>query len=148
MFGVTNVLSPLIWVLIIVGLMIGVGVLLHFAIRLDWAITRGLNKKFSYEVDPRKPMTKTLGKLVRKVKDDKSVQQATTSMRNYQRLNFNENPNIIRYYLTFETKKGYKSFTVTKEVFAKYRLNTYGYIVHQKSKFDHFEVHSKTTLGL
>lgn len=85
---------------------------------------------------------------MRKVTDDKSIQRATTSMRNYQRLQFSSNPNIVGYYLTFETKKGYKSFTVTKEVFAKYRTNTYGYIYHQKSKFDHFEVHSKSSLGL
>jgi len=140
--------SILIWVVITILSIVAVIVLGYFSIRLDWSISRRLNRNFTYEINHKKPLTKTIGKLVRKVKDDKSVQQAVTSMRNYRRLSFQENPNIVRYYLTFETKSGYKSFTVSKEVYAKYRIDTYGYIYHQKSNFDHFHVQSKSELGL
>jgi len=148
MLSVFGEYSVLIWILITILSIVVFVILGYLMIKLDWSISKGLNRKFTYEINQKKPLTKTVGKLVRKVKDDKSVQQAVTSMRNYRRLSMTQNPNIIRYYLTFETKEGYKSFTVDKETFSKYRTNTYGYIYHQKSKFSHFKVQSKSSLGL
>lgn len=53
-----------------------------------------------------------------------------------------------KYYLTFETFEGYKSFTVTKDEYNNCQKNTYGYIFFQKHRYSHFQVRNREDLHI
>lgn len=98
-------------------------------------------------VDESKPLSKKVGKLVKKSTEDRYPRYR------YYRYGISDPIGLPkdyykRYYLTFETYDGYKGFTVTKETFHKYSTNTYGYIYYQKSRFSHFEVRKRDELGI
>lgn len=100
------------------------------------------------EVNPNKPVEKKVGKLVKKSID-------YNSMRRHYRYRYGLSMPIglkedyfYRYYLRFETYDGYKDFTVSKTIYQKYRVNTYGFIYYQKSRFSHFEIRKKESLGI
>jgi hypothetical protein len=130
-------------VLISLGIIIVVTIAGYFGIKYRLWLLRKWNAPFRYSINPNKPLTQTPGKLVRKKIDRKSDQKAIIQLQNYKHFNMQDNPNLIRYYLTFETFTGYKSFTVTKEVYQQYKINKYGIIRHQKSKFHSFTYRSK-----
>ena len=97
------------------------------------------------EIDKEIPLEKKIGKLVRKNIDK-------TQERRYNRygmgLYTQKKDYYWKYYLTFETFQGYKSFTVTKEEFKKVSINTYGYIYYQDTRYSHFVVRNREDLHL
>lgn len=99
-------------------------------------------------IKPGTKLTKQVGKLVKK-KVDKEASPSKYSRRRYRipTLNLPEEY-YYKYYLTFETFEGYKSFTVTKEEFRKCSTNTYGFIYYHRSRFHHFEVRNRDDLNI
>lgn len=109
------------------------------------------NPKPTYEINDNKPISECVGKLVRKVVDERTVSRYRYTSRGIrQRLLPYDLPKdyYYRYYLTFETFEGYKGFTVTKENYRRYRKDTYGIIRYQKSKFVSFEVKDRSELNI
>ena len=106
-----------------------------------------------YELDPiedDRPLDKKIGKLVRKVVDKPPVWRNGRYMGKRYAIDpiFKKPDFFWKYYLTFETFDGYKSFTVTKDEFNKYRTQTYGYIFYQDTRFSHFEIRNREELNL
>lgn len=105
------------------------------------------------ETKRNKPITKEVGKLVRKVIDKKELNR-NTYMRHFRPFGkFNEPTDVpydyyYRYYLTFETFKGYKSFTVNKKTFHRFQKGKYGYLQYQKSHFVDFEMRPRDALHI
>ena len=102
------------------------------------------------EIDDTLELERQIGKLVKKVVDKPPMWR---NPKFYVRRTgvdpiFKKKDFFWRYYLTFETFEGYKSFTVTKEEFRKYAKNTYGYIYHQDNLFSHFEIRNRDDLNL
>ncbi len=123
-------------------------VFMVYGLKFKMGVMRKLNAPYRKTVVRDKPLKETIGKLIRKVKDDNSDSQSIVKMENYRHLNMKDNPNLIRYYLTFETKKGLRSFTVTETDYKKYKINKFGIIKHHRSKFHSFSYRSKESLGL
>lgn len=104
------------------------------------------------KLDPQKPTTKEIGKLVRKVIDKKPLVRNSYKL-GYRKPGLREPTSVpkdyyYRYYVTFETFKGYKSFTVDKNTFRSLHKDKYGYIIYQKTKFIDFEMRPKETLHI
>ena len=99
------------------------------------------------EINRNVACSKVIGKLVRKKIDEQYRTRYGRRLRPYL---YDGVPKdyFFKYYLTFETFKGYKSFTVTKEEFNKYSKDTYGYIFFQKHRFSHFEVRNRDELQM
>ena len=102
------------------------------------------------DIDEDRSLDKIIGKLVRKVIDKPPVWR---NPRLYGARNgidpiFKKKDFFWKYYLTFETFEGYKSFTVTKAEYSKYRTNSYGYIFFQDTRFSHFEIHNREDMNL
>lgn len=104
------------------------------------------------KINPNKPTTREIGKLVRKVVDKKPLTRHSYKL-GYRRPGLREPTSVpsdyyYGYYITFETFKGYKSFTVDKKTYRSLHEEKYGYIVYQKSKFIDFEMRPKETLHI
>ncbi len=109
---------------------------------------RAVEKDQFYElddIDEEIPLERKIGKLVRKTIDKSSQRryrryavEPMTRKRGY----------YWKYYLTFETFQGYKSFTVTKEEYQKVSKNTYGYLYFQDTRYSHFDVRNRENLNL
>lgn len=102
------------------------------------------------DIDDEKPLEKKIGKLVRKKIDKPPVWRNGNYWGARGGIDpiFKKKDFFYKYYLTFETFDGYKSFTVSKEDFHKYSTKTYGYIFFQKSRFSHFQVRNREDLNL
>jgi len=102
------------------------------------------------EVDKEKILDKKIGKLVRKKIDKPPVWRNPSILSRRSGIDpiFKKKDFFWKYYLTFETFHGYKSFTVTKDEFGKYRAKAYGYIFFQENRFSHFEVRNREDLNL
>lgn len=102
------------------------------------------------EIDNGEPLEKKIGKLVRKKVDKPPVWRNPSYLSRKSGIDpiFKKRDFFWKYYLTFETFEGYKSFTVTKDEFRKYRTQTYGYIYFQDNRFSHFHVRNREDLNL
>lgn len=111
-----------------------------------------IERKFEFtprKVNKNKPLTQKVAKLVYKSTDNIHTARSINRMRYGVSLPIGLNKTYFKkFYLRFETFEGYKDFTVTEENYHKYRINTYGYIYYQKSRFSHFEVRNKESLGI
>lgn len=102
------------------------------------------------EVDKEKTLEKKIGKLIRKKIDKPPIWRNPAILTRRSGIDpiFKKKDFFWKYYLTFETFDGYKSFTVTKSEFGKYRAKTYGYIFFQDSRFSHFQIRNREDLNL
>lgn len=111
-----------------------------------------IERKYEFtprSVKPNKPLTKKVAKLVHKSTDDINTVRGINRMRYGVPLPYGLNKTYFKkFYLRFETFEGYKDFTVREQDYHKYRINTYGYIYYQRSKFSHFEIRNKESLGI
>ena len=117
-------ISPLFYVLI--------------AIIISIIIARIINVRRSKDPS-RVKITSLRGKLIRKKIDQ---QDELRNVRNLIRYRYAvpklEKNSLKRYYITFETEKGIKSFTVSKEVYKKVKVNQKGIIKMNRKKFVSF----------
>ena len=102
------------------------------------------------DIEEENPLEKKIGKLVRKKINRPPVWRNPNVLTRRYAIDpiFKKKDFFWKYYLTFETFDGYKSFTVTKSEFGKYRKNSYGYIFFQDTRFSHFEIRTREDLNL
>lgn len=102
------------------------------------------------EPDKDVPMERKIGKLVRKVIDKPPTWRngRLYGARGGIDPIFKKKDFFWKYYLTFETFDGYKSFTVSKADYHKYRTKSYGYIYFQDTLFSHFEIRNREDLNI
>lgn len=90
--------------------------------------------------DPTKTkITSIKGKLIRKVIDN---DEDYRNIRNLRRHSFgmakHTEGSFTKYYITFETEKGIKSFTVSKEIYKNVKMGQKGIIRMRRKKFISF----------
>ena len=85
-------------------------------------------------------VTSIKGKLIRKSIDKDN---GSRNIRNLKRMNYgmaiHEEGSFTKYYITFETEKGIKSFTVSKENYKKVKVGQKGIIKMKRKKFISFQ---------
>lgn len=80
------------------------------------------------------------GKLICKVKDKNEEQRNIRNIRrNYNGMKRLETKDVLRYYITFVTSKGIKSFTVNYGVYKRLKVGQEGSIRMQGKRFVSFE---------
>lgn len=101
---------------------------------MTWA-----NKKMNQSTSKKR--TKTInGKLIRKVKDNnEQVRSVKNLRRNYYGMNQVKTKDVRKYYITFETPKGIRSFTVVYRDYNAIKLGQEGIITMQGKRFVSFE---------
>lgn len=113
-------------------------IFVFIAIIITMIVARKINIK-RLKDPSRVKITSLRGKLIRKKIDR---QDELRNVRNLIRFRYAvsklEEESLKRYYITFETEKGIKSFTVLKEVYKKVKLNQKGIIKIDRKKFISF----------
>ncbi len=105
------------------------------AIIVSAIIARTINIKRAKDPS-RVKITSIRGKLIRKTTDENDeIRNVRNIRRNYYGMHKLNEGLLKRYYITFETHKGIKSFTVSKEVYNKVKVHQQGIIKMNRKKF-------------